>query len=342
MAGAGEGEQFGGNFSGLEAVDQPDRLLVGHVLVFGAMNAEGGSGSGSDPVERARQDVPATFLLDIPPEEQREHLGGVDALAIRLGEVAGAIDVHHAADSARLIGVPARPFELGDPGSDRQELRQVPTRRAPGGADAVGIDVVLLGIGPQPADGRLDVVYGGGELVLGGQPIADRHGNVAPFRQLEAEGVVGVAMTGAESAAMDADHGGERTGSVAWAGEVDLQVLVVGIRVLDASQPLHRLRNHQFLGRQGGGQPRQQGESPEGPDRQAAPRNHHPPRKARNSHEGDTRAGTVSRQQRAVCEFAEEMGSVPEPPWVGVAGWGTGGKAVGPRTSMGLDSNCPE
>src|SRR5438046_2640232 len=49
----------------LQAVHQPSRLLVCHVVVLSAMNAEGRSGIGRDPVERTRPNVPCMLLFEV-------------------------------------------------------------------------------------------------------------------------------------------------------------------------------------------------------------------------------------------------------------------------------------
>jgi hypothetical protein len=61
---------------------------------------------------------------EIAAEKQRQHLLGIDALVVALGEVAGAKEIHHTTDGAALIKV-AFPLKLRDAGGGSEELRQM-------------------------------------------------------------------------------------------------------------------------------------------------------------------------------------------------------------------------
>ena len=65
--------------------------------------------------------------------------------------------------------------------------------RTAGDADTIGMDLVLLGVGPQPADSRFDIVDGRRELVLWSQPISHGDSDVALFGQADAQAVVALA-----------------------------------------------------------------------------------------------------------------------------------------------------
>ncbi len=110
----------------------------------------------------------------------------------------------------------------------------MPSGRTAGHADPVGVDVVLRGVGPQPANGRLDIVNGGGEGIFRSQPIGDGHGDIAVLGQAEAQAVVTLAIAGPEAAAVDAQDRREGTIALLRPGQVELKVLVVGVGVLDA------------------------------------------------------------------------------------------------------------
>src|SRR5579872_1766172 len=105
-------------------------------------------------------------------------------------------------------------------------------RGAAGHADAIGVDVVPGGVRAKPPDSRLHVVDGGGERVFRREPVGDRGGDVPAIRELADQAVVSIARAGPEAAAVDAEHGGE--GAVALRpGDVHLEVLAIGVRVLD-------------------------------------------------------------------------------------------------------------
>ena len=51
-------------------------------------------------------------VVQVAAEKQRQHLGGIHALAVGLGEIAGTIIVHDAGHSARLIERCRRPLRI--------------------------------------------------------------------------------------------------------------------------------------------------------------------------------------------------------------------------------------
>jgi hypothetical protein len=76
-------------------------------------------------------------------------------------------------------------------------------------ADAVGVDVIFVGVGAEPSDGGFRIMHGGGELIPGCEAIGDGDRDVATVGELFAEGVPAFAVAGAKSAAVDGDDGGE-------------------------------------------------------------------------------------------------------------------------------------
>ena len=237
-------------------------MFVGDVFVFGAVDAEGGGGEGGDPVDGAGEDVFAAFGVEVSAEEQGEDFCGVDAFAVGFGEVAGAEEVDDAGDGAGLVEV-AFAFELLDACRDAEELGEVAAGGTAGGADAGGVDVIFGGVGAQPADGGLAIVHGGGEGEFGGEAVGDGDGDVAVLGEDDAEFVVGVARTGAEAPAVNAEDGGEGAGGVFGAGEIELEVGVVGVGVFEVGFEEDVVGDGEVGGEGGGGEEEQGGEEGE-------------------------------------------------------------------------------
>ena len=177
----------------------------------------------------------AALVLHVAAEEQRQHLGRVDAAAVGLGEIAGAVKVDDAGDPAGRAGMIGSVEPL-DVAGDAEKVRQVPAGGVAGDADAVGVDVILFRIDPQPTHRRLHVVDRRGKLVFGREAVIDRNGDIPALGELLAPVVPAVALSRAEAAAVNADHGGKARvrRDVLRSGEVELQVLLVGVDVLDA------------------------------------------------------------------------------------------------------------
>ena len=135
-----------------------------------------------------------------------------------------------------------------DVGRHAKELCQVTTSRTAGDADAVRIDLVFLGIGPQPTNRRLDVMDGSRELVFRRQPITCRGGDVALFGQPDAEAIVALASAGPEAAPVNAEDRWKRTVAHLGAGQVELEVLTVRVGVLDVRLEDDRVGHLEFGG----------------------------------------------------------------------------------------------
>jgi hypothetical protein len=75
------------------------------------------------------------------------------------------------------------------------------------------------------------------ELKLGGQAIRDRCGDVSSFSQFHAKGVVAITLSSAKTAAVDADHGREGAFAGFWPSQIQLKMLIIGIRVFDPFFP---------------------------------------------------------------------------------------------------------
>ena len=203
-------QQFRLDVRRLQPVDQPDRLLVGDVLVLGAVDAQRRGGVRRHPVERAGPDVLPAGLLQVAAQEQRQHLGRVHALAVGLREVARAVDVDHAGDPARLRrGCRRRPRTPSRPPVTPRNCARWPPAEPPVTPMRSGSMWYFAALAREPADGRLDVVDGGGERVLRGQAVADGHGDVAVLRP--------AGCTGRRSP-RDCRRGSRRRGCRGWPG----------------------------------------------------------------------------------------------------------------------------
>ena len=110
----------------------------------------------------------------------------------------------------------------------------MPAGRAARDADAIRVDVVLLGIGPQPAHRGLGVVDRGRERILGSEPVADRHRDVALLREADALGIVALARCRRGSRRRGCRGRRGRPAADLGPGQVELQMLIVRVRVLDA------------------------------------------------------------------------------------------------------------
>ena len=199
------------------------------------------------PVQRTGQDMPPPGRGQIPAQIEGQHLGRIDALVVGLGEVVRAVVADDATYVAGLLGVTALPLQRLHAHRYPQHRGQRRSRGAARGADAAGIHLVLGRIGPQPTHCRLDVVDGGRELVLGGEPIAHRDSDVALLRQAHAEAVVTLARSGAEAAAVDQHDRRERSCALLGPRQVDLQMLTIGVRVFEASFEHHVVRRGGLL-----------------------------------------------------------------------------------------------
>ena len=167
--------------------------------------------------------------LQVAAQKERQHLRGVDALAVGFREVARAVVVDDTGHAARLLRIAAVAFEFLDVGGDAQKLGQMSARGAAGDADPLRIDVVFGGVGPQKADGRLHIMHGGGKRIFRSETVADGDGHVALLGELHAQGVVARAVAGAEAAAMDAEDRGEGAIARLRTSHVQLQMLLVRI-----------------------------------------------------------------------------------------------------------------
>ena len=126
-----------------------------------------------------------------------------------------------------------------------EKLREVSSRRTTRDPQACRIDLILRSVGPQPADGGFDIVDGGRELIFGGQPVTRGGRDESTLSKLEAKRVVSVPVPGAKAAAVNAKHGRPGAASILGLRQIQLKMLAVGIRVLNALLEEHTVGNHQ-------------------------------------------------------------------------------------------------
>ncbi len=140
----------------------------------------------------------------------------------QLKEVGRAAEVAGGLDLAGELGVAAVAFILFFTAREAQERREVTARGNAPHADPLGVKVILLRMGAQPADSGFAVLHLGGEgsdlavaVVYGSQGVA------APD---DASGEVVVARSGVgvEAAAVNPNHEGDT--ALRFGGQVEVQV----------------------------------------------------------------------------------------------------------------------
>ena len=114
-----------------------------------------------------------------------------------------------------------RAGERGDVAGRAGQRRQVAAGRVAPGGDAAGVELVLAGVGAQPADGGLDVVDGRREAGLLAQPVVDADHGVAALEGLQDRRDLAVGLVAAdEPAAVDGDD--DRVRRLALLGQVQV------------------------------------------------------------------------------------------------------------------------
>src|SRR5262249_50910684 len=133
-----------------------------------------------------RRSGPGDLLLILDPAADQLALRGIRAVVIHLalavlhGEyVRGAEQVHDALHpAARVLVFAHGAFPILVPAAGAEHGDQMPARRLADDADLVRVEVVFLGVGTNPADGRLAVVDLGRPDRLAREPVADRNRRV--------------------------------------------------------------------------------------------------------------------------------------------------------------------
>ena len=132
-------------------------------------------------------------------------LGSVSR-APRLGAVksVGPNQFDHRLHAAGLVEVACVAFEVLHASRGAQQGHQVATGGGAPDADVIGVEVVLLGVGPQPADGRFAIFDLGGEHGVLAQAVVDAGRGVALAYQRYGGATVLVAVLPAS--AVNPDH----------------------------------------------------------------------------------------------------------------------------------------
>src|SRR5580704_1733228 len=139
--------------------------------------------------------------------------------------------IHHGLHLAGNSGVASVSFELALATSDPGQKAEMPARRAAGGPDAVGVDVVFLGVGPQPADRAFDVFDLRGKRIAGfpgiigiGEAIGDRDGHIAVPGGVLDFSVIHAAVAAAPSAAMNENEAWQKAVGLFRTGEIEFEL----------------------------------------------------------------------------------------------------------------------
>ena len=94
----------------------------------------------------------AHAVIEISPEEHRQHERCIHALLVGLREVARPVVVDHALDPAGLVTIGTRAFEFRDVRGETQHQHKVTASAAPDGANVFGVNVVLRCVSPQESN----------------------------------------------------------------------------------------------------------------------------------------------------------------------------------------------
>src|SRR6185295_18172715 len=97
-----------------------------------------------------------------------------------------------------------------------------------------------------PPNRRFGVVYRGGKLILRRKPITNGHGHEAVLGEGQAKFVITLSGTSAETAAVDAKHGRERTSPVLRPGEIQLKMLLIRVGIFDVRLEEYGIRDGQL------------------------------------------------------------------------------------------------
>ena len=179
MAAVGAGEQGGGNVRGFEGGFEFGGLGVGDDGVLVPVDDEEGGIVRGD-VGHGRGLAPGLLAVFERAAEELGHgtLGvfGVSgaAFAAEGEEVGGAAEVEHAGDAAALVQVLAEvSLQLLHAAGDAEHADEVAAGGDAENGDLVGVEIVFLGMGAQPAYGGLAVVDLGRPGALVGEAVVE-------------------------------------------------------------------------------------------------------------------------------------------------------------------------
>lgn len=266
---AGDGVEFVGDVGFLQGGGEEFALAVGDQWVLVAMDDEEGRVGGIDVGDRVGASDFVRDRLDRRAEELGfRGVGGVVFLAIRqalgihLGDIGGAEKVDHTGDFGILIGVRTEgAVHFWHPGTGAEDGGEV---AAGGGAPndkAVGVEVVLFGVGFDPADRGFAVVDLGGPWGFAAEAVANTDSGGLAFGHGAEDLTPALGfVAGQPGTAVNEDEDRERFPGFTRFGqvEVELLALVIGAGVGQVGHRCHGgwkrwgLRPVRTLGLQGG------------------------------------------------------------------------------------------
>ena len=166
---------------------------------------------------------------------------GLSACRPIVSHVRGAEPVDDALHAAGLVEVPALALQLLHVAGGAEHGDQVAAGRGAPDADVVGVEVVLGGVGPQPADGRLAVLDLGREDGVLAQAVVDAGHGVALGGQRH--GGAALFAAGPPGPAVNPDD--QRQPALGLLGQVEVQAvsLVAALNILEVPQGLDARRD---------------------------------------------------------------------------------------------------
>jgi hypothetical protein len=157
------------------------RLFERHGSVGRSVNDQERRIVGRDVGDRRRLFGRVSLVLDRAAQQQVDGRRAASAFETPWSqEVGRTAERHDTTDPAGLIGRTATAFQRFHSAAGAEQVDQMAAGRAAPHADPLGIDVVLVRVGAQPADGRLAVVDLRGPDGFAAEPVADRRPDVVP------------------------------------------------------------------------------------------------------------------------------------------------------------------
>lgn len=213
-------EGVGGVFEGVDGGLDAGGLEAVHHLgtadfegVFFALDEDGGRDAGADVGDGGGLAVEVRVFIGGGAEEEQ---GALVLLALVRGHevLRGGHDdagLHGAglAGEGALGGVGiALKRGIGQAAGHADEAGEVAAGGAAHAADALGVELQLLGMGAQAAQRGFAVVQGGGVLRLGGEAVADEGGDEAALGEALHHGLVRLDLALLPAAAVDVEDAG--------------------------------------------------------------------------------------------------------------------------------------
>jgi len=226
---------------------EPLRLIEGHNRVLIPVDDQKRRIVRADVGHWARQPGEVHPLRDRPAEEERHRRRGAPVRRPRPGlehgeEIGRTKEVAHRLDPARLVEIPSHvSFELGHVTRRPEEGSQVAAGGRAPRPDPFRVKPVPIGVGTQPADGRLAVVDLRRERGLVAEPVVDARHGVPVAQHLRSAGS-GLVPAPPASAVDPHHHRQTRPGFPPREVQVEPERLCPDAGVLEIAQHLGRYR----------------------------------------------------------------------------------------------------